>query len=134
MEKRRFTWWALLGLCTIQVRRLLSLHSREFWGNFRPFFWSIRGHFVFFFMDVKPVSTCFRHIFLIFNKKNSRFNFYFYDTILRSFTGHWAAPGLAPNEFTLSSCVVIERFYLTKTRCFCFYCGNISKKILSAAP
>ena len=32
--------------------------------------------------------------------------------------GRWAAPWQAPNEFTVTSCVVIERFYLSKLRYF----------------
>ena len=39
---------------------------------------------------------------------------------------HWATPGLAPNEFTVSSCVVVGRFHLSKNTFFLL--RNISEK------
>ena len=41
--------------------------------------------------------------------------------------GPLGRPGLAPNELTVSSCVVVERFYLSKNTLFLLLLRNISE-------
>ena len=49
--------------------------------------------------------------------------------------GSWAAPWLAPNEFTVTSCVVVERFYLSKNAVFFASIANYIKKyVLPPGP